>query len=748
LTRGGWLFGRVGRVEYKEMGTEPTASPGAGLLHPQNGRPADLSAAAARKLEAILDAITFGATRIGTPGPWQRHVPELLMRLGQAAEVSRVSLFEVHTGPDGRPVESCRFDWAEPGLARLSNDPRYRNIPITDETGETLDDWSTRRARGEIVKARRSETSGLTRQIFEEHDTYTFISVPIFVGPRWWGFLGFDDCQEEHTWSDLEARVLKIAASLIGGAIGRAEAERELRASQHRYTLAALGSNDGLWEWDIRGRGAFLSNQCRRILGLPLGDDFEAFQHLLGAMRPARGGRLEDHLAACFNNRRRRFEVECLWPGAEPQAGGAPSWIVLRGIILYGIGEPQRVVGSLRDITDRKHAQLELERMEHLLRTVIDSVPALINVKDTESRYVMMNRFQGELYGVDPRDAVGRTSSDFVGEEYGQRSRDYDLEVLQSGIAQPFTERDFVDVNGELHTWYTAKSPLFDPDPETADGKPIGVITVALDVAELKAAERARANLSRYVAPALVDLMATAEQPFGPPRQEDAAVLFADLIGFTSLSETWPPQEVFSLLREFHEHAARTVFDTGGTLIKFTGDGIMATFGLPTKTARDATDALACARALVTAVERMNAGRKLAALPGARVAVGVHYGPVLIGALGSDRRTEVAVVGDTVNVANRLERLVRSANGDIAVSQALVEAVKREADGAADSALRLLEGFAPLPPRRLRGRKEATDIWILATRPRDKAKPAAPRGDAGGTTPGGRGAPPSPRRAG
>lgn len=707
------------------------------MVEPRSEGPecdAGAEAAWAGTMGAVLDAIAFGAGRIGTLGPWQRDIRELLARLGRAGGVSRVTLFEVHEDEEGRPLESCRFDWAAPGVALLSGDPRYRNMPISGDSGEGLEEWSLRRSRGEVVQARRSETSGYNRQIFEEHGTFSFLSVPVFVGSRYWGFVGFDDCREERTWSAPEVKFLSIAAALIGGAIGRAQAQRELRVSQQRHALAALGANDGLWEWDVAQDSAFVSGQGRRLLGLGPCSDEEAFAHLRCRLRPAQGGTLDDFFAACFAERRRRFEVECLCRPTAGEVGGAvaaQTWIVLRGIIIYSVAQPQRLVGSLRDISDRKRAQLEIEHKEHLLRSIVDSVPAIINVKDRQSRYLLMNRYQGEVYGIEPQAAIGLTSSDIVGRAYGDRSREYDLEVLAMGVAQPFMERDFVDSKGQARTWYTAKMPLRGAGgtPEDPLEEIEGVITVALDVTALKAERRARANLSRYVAPALVDLMSSADEPFGPPRQQNAAVLFADLVGFTRLAESWPPHVVFTLLREFHGHAARAVFDTGGTLTKFTGDGFMATFGLPRNTPQDACNALSCARLLKAAVDSFNAWREVAGLPLARIAVGVHYGPLLIGALGSDKRTEVAVIGDTVNVASRLERLVRASAGDIAISETLAQAVLAEAGDDVAVAAQLLEGFAPLPPRRLRGRSQPVGVRIfsgtMAAAPAATA-PAAP----------------------
>ena len=77
---------------------------------------------------AMLQAVTFAATQIVTAADWRHEIPELLRRLGLATDMSRVTLFEVHDGANGEMVQSCRFDWAEPGFEPISTNPLYQNI--------------------------------------------------------------------------------------------------------------------------------------------------------------------------------------------------------------------------------------------------------------------------------------------------------------------------------------------------------------------------------------------------------------------------------------------------------------------------------------------------------------------------------------------------------------------------------------------------------------------------------------------
>ncbi len=122
---------------------------------------------------AMLDAIGYAATRIVTSGDWRAGIQELLDRLGHATGASRVSLFEIHHDAKGLLVESCRYDWVEPGQPSMSADPRYQNMPLVDPAG-VVDDWTERRQRGEVVQALQRDLTGYNRQVFEETSTLIF----------------------------------------------------------------------------------------------------------------------------------------------------------------------------------------------------------------------------------------------------------------------------------------------------------------------------------------------------------------------------------------------------------------------------------------------------------------------------------------------------------------------------------------------------------------------------------------------
>lgn len=225
-------------------------------------------------------------------------------------------------------------------------------------------------------------------------------------------------------------------------------------------------------------------------------------------------------------------------------------------------------------------------------------------------------------------------------------------------------------------------------------------------------AERQRDNLSRYFSANLVDDLAESDDSISATRRLDASVLFADIVGFTTMSADLEPEQVIEILRQFHRRTADAVFANAGTLDKYIGDEVLATFGTPRPGPADATNALRCAAALLASVEHWNRDRRAAGAAPIRIGIGVHHGPVVLGNIGDDRRLEFAVVGDTVNLASRLERLTRDLDCRLIASGELIDAARRE--GCAPEAL--LPDLREIPGRPVRGRDRPVRLFALPQR--------------------------------
>jgi PAS domain S-box-containing protein len=143
-----------------------------------------------------------------------------------------------------------------------------------------------------------------------------------------------------------------------------------------------------------------------------------------------------------------------------------------------------RYEGTVRDITDQKRAEDAIAEGRRMLQQVIDTVPAVINVKDKQLRYILMNRYMAGIFGIEPGDAIGRTTTDLMSRYGAKKTDENDKRVLAAGRELGFYEEEYLDSSGNLRQWLVNKLPLLD-----ADGEIESIVTVALDIGERKRGE-------------------------------------------------------------------------------------------------------------------------------------------------------------------------------------------------------------------------------------------------------------------
>ena len=192
---------------------------------------------------------------------------------------------------------------------------------------------------------------------------------------------------------------------------------------------------------------------------------------------------------------------------------------------------------------------------------------------------------------------------------------------------------------------------------------------------------RDRARLARYFSPDVAAELTARRAGFLESRTPEAAVIFADIVGFTTLAEQESPEGVLAFLREFHRHATGAVFAHDGTLNKFIGDEVMASFGAIHDVETPAASALECALEMAGSMRDWSRARVSTGQAEVRVGIGVHVGPVVVGNIGNDSILELAVLGDTVNVASRLQKKTRAVDAEVVASRQVIEAALLEKPG-------------------------------------------------------------------
>lgn len=247
--------------------------------------------------------------------------------------------------------------------------------------------------------------------------------------------------------------------------------------------------------------------------------------------------------------------------------------------------------------------------------------------------------------------------------------------------------------------WLLGHGALF-----SASGPLLAYLLLGLVVAlELWLTQREQGRILRsfatYVAPSVLARMLQQgiDNPMTPQHGE-ITVISADMQDYTGLTQRLGLQETAQLTREFLQCLTAPILDHGGTLDKYTGDGLVAFWGAPLPTADHAGLALRAAQAIVGNVRAWNEGRVRSGRPPARVRIGIESGPVLVGDLGTRFRRTYTAVGDCINTASKLQAVAKTLRCDVVIGPVAASLAGRE-------------GLAPVANVQLPGHTEASQLW-------------------------------------
>ncbi len=296
------------------------------------------------------------------------------------------------------------------------------------------------------------------------------------------------------------------------------------------------------------------------------------------------------------------------------------------------------------------------------------------------------------------KDRVALLSQDAAADEQFAGVESIVSQGVRSTICAPlFTESG---VHGALYADRLDPFSAFKPD----DLELISAVAAqtAIAVENVRAHERlakeevARANYSRFLPEYVVKQLLDNPDSFklGGVLQT-ITVLFADIRGFTRISEHAPPEKIVQLLNRYFSAMTDIIFAHGGTLDKYLGDGLMALFGAPTTTPKDAANAIAAAVAMQRRMLSINDELHEEGFPEIGIGIGLHTGEVTVGYIGSERRSEYTAIGDAVNTASRLESNAKA--GEILVSEVTAKAAHSRYQLAAREPISVKNREQPVP---------------------------------------------------
>ena len=192
--------------------------------------------------------------------------------------------------------------------------------------------------------------------------------------------------------------------------------------------------------------------------------------------------------------------------------------------------------------------------------------------------------------------------------------------------------------------------------------------------------EKSTAQFGRYFSPSVREKIQDTDLEIKEDENniQMIAVMFTDIDNFTQLSEKLSSKEIIELLSEYQDRMIKPIFKNSGTVDKFIGDSVMATFGTPVSQGNDAQNAFNCAREMQIAMRQWAKERKDKNLIEITHRIGIHFGSCVVGNIGNEERKEFTVIGDVVNVANRVCDICKELNSEILITENLKNRLNEE----------------------------------------------------------------------
>ena len=294
-----------------------------------------------------------------------------------------------------------------------------------------------------------------------------------------------------------------------------------------------------------------------------------------------------------------------------------------------------------------KQTQARIEQAAREWRATMDAITDLVWICDKDCQLLRVNRAYAEAAGMEPKQLIGKTCysvSTWIKELCDRCPHKHTMASKESSTEEFFSSQKGVYLE-------ISASPIFDDN-----GEVVASVCIARDVTERKQADKQIQSLSRlrqYFSPKLAQRLISDEDIY-KVRRKNLTIFFTDIRGFSSISDKAEPEELMDMLNEYFTEMTQIIFNWGGTVCKFIGDGIMGFFGDPEENLNHAELAVKMALEMQAKVKSLNEKSLHWGDFPLAIGIGIDTGYVTIGHVGPENHRDYTVIGRYVNIAARL----------------------------------------------------------------------------------------------
>ncbi len=452
--------------------------------------------------EHLLEAVASASNKLLSENPLEVNVNDVLNRIGIATNQDRVYVFDYHKDSlTGEPLMSQRYEWVKEGITIQIGNPELQNMPVN----EIAPRWYENMNKGEMISGNVVDFPEIERKILQSQDIISIILFPIMVENFCWGFVGFDNCHSESVWSSSDISILSSTASSIGMAIIKQRRKDELlnakqllEEREERFRIVINNSSDRIVIINLDGTYKFVSQATEKMSGYTpqelMGTSFMQFIH------PEDVQIVRQTFSEGVQNPGKLLSVQFR------SAHKSKTWVDSEAVGVNLINEPaiNGILISIRDITDRKQAEISLKnseqkykRLQQLFRNLADNMPDMLWAKDLGKKYIFVNKAICEklLIAKDTEEPIGKTDMFFANRQrllhpenpewhtFGEICADTDSIVMNSGKSGQFDE--YGNIENKFLFLDAIKTPL-----RNDNGEIIGTVGSGRDVTSRKRDEK------------------------------------------------------------------------------------------------------------------------------------------------------------------------------------------------------------------------------------------------------------------